>query len=190
MKLTMMWRALASPYQLSNFIGLLKESQLGRRRRTRLEHFTSSSHVYSRVFVNQMFMHSCLFRSSLSCFCMRMTGEACRAFISSCVCYLLYFIWGKCRMGNMNCFKSVYSFSMYCAINAKLQYSLTVTQPGVHCVQVTFSPHLSALQEVFSDWRSVVWYIYGDFCADRCIVFIVTFLYWIWSPMACYDRCF
>ena len=65
---------------------------------------------------------------------------------------------------------------MYCAINARqLQYSLTVTRPGVDCVQVTFTPHLSALQEVFSDWRSVVWYIYGDFCADRCIVFIVTF---------------
>lgn len=36
---------------------------------------------------------------------------------------------------------------MYCAINArKLQYSLT--RPGVDCVQVTFTPHLSALQEV------------------------------------------
>lgn len=43
---------------------------------------------------------------------------------------------------------------MYCAINARqLQYRLTVTTgagPGMDCVQVTFSPHLSALQEVFS----------------------------------------
>lgn len=40
-------------------------------------------------------------------------------------------------------------------------------------------------RKFFSDWHSVIWYIYGDFCADRCIVFIVTFLYWIWSPVAC-----
>lgn len=57
----------------------------------------------------------------------------------------------------MNCFKkkSVYYFSMCCASNARqLQYSLTVTtgaRPGVDYVQVTFTPHLSALQEVFSD---------------------------------------
>lgn len=30
-------------------------------------------------------------------------------------------------------------------------------------------------RKFFSDWHSVIWYIYGDFCADRCIVFIVTF---------------
>lgn len=89
----------------------------------------------------------------------------------------------------MNCLKSVYYFVMYRASYARqLQYSYN-RRPGVDCVQVKLTPHLSALQEVFSDWRSVVWYIYGDFCADRCIVFIVTFLYWTWSQIACYHRC-
>lgn len=58
---------------------------------------------------------------------------------------------------------------MCCASNARqLQDKLTVTmgsRPGVDCVQVTFTPYLSALREVFSDWRSVVWlYLWRFMC--------------------------
>ena len=97
-------------------------------------------------------------------------------------CFYLLFDFG----GGMGPASKVFTHFKCIVPWMQLQWSFTGTRPGVDCVQVTFTPHLSASREVFSDWRSVVWYIYGDFCADRCIVFIVTLLYWIWSPMACY----
>lgn len=180
----MVWRALASPYQLSNFIGLLKERQLCVSGETEEDMPRAFYHLWC-VFVNQMFMHSCLFKLSLSSFAWQWV-EKTMCCSSLLVFLFIVFYFGKCQAETMNGFNSVYSSLMYCAINARrLPHSLTVTRPGVDCVQVTLTLHLSAFQEVFSDWRSVVWYIYGDFCADRCIVFIVTFLYWIWSPTAC-----
>lgn len=118
----------------------------GRQKMTCLEHFTTSSHL-------TVCEHAFLHIVAVLCYS-RMTGETCLWFISSCIFIYSISFWGKCGVGEYEPVLKV--FTSFKRIVPSMQenysnWSYWGARPDVDCVQVTFTPLLSALQEVFSD---------------------------------------